>query len=55
MNKPKQSLLALLRVTLKVVPIILGLVALAFVIAWISGVFEEKIPPGESERLIRSR
>ena len=52
MNKPKQSLLALLRVTLKVVPIILGLVALAFVIAWISGVFEEKIPPGESERFV---
>ncbi|QEG25047.1 efflux RND transporter periplasmic adaptor subunit [Mariniblastus fucicola] len=38
----------------RVIPIILGLVGLTFVIAWISGVFTEKIPPGESHPIVRT-
>lgn len=34
-------------------PILLGLIGLALVIAWISGIFEEKIPPGESRPIAR--
>jgi RND family efflux transporter MFP subunit len=48
MNKSKQSLLAFLRITFKIVPILFGLIGLALVIAWISGLFVEKIPPGEA-------
>lgn len=34
-------------------PIILGVAGLALVIAWISGVFVEKIPPGEAGQIAR--
>lgn len=53
MNKTSQSILSFLRVVVKVVPIILGLAGLALVIAWISGVFETKIPPGETSQITR--
>ncbi len=53
MKKLMQQCLKFLRFTLKVIPIILGLVGLTFVIAWISGVFVEKIPPGESHPVVR--
>jgi RND family efflux transporter MFP subunit len=47
MNKPRRNFLAWLHVVLKVVPMILGVAGLALVIAWVSGMFVEKIPPGE--------
>lgn len=53
MNKTSQTILSYFRVVVKVVPIILGLAGLALVIAWISGVFEEKIPPGETGQIAR--
>ncbi len=49
MNKLATRLRALSRTLLKVIPVILGLVALAAIIAWISGVFEQKIEPGETD------
>lgn len=54
MNQQKRkSVLAFFNVLLKVVPVLFGLIGLTFVIAWISGYFEEKIPPGESEVVAR--
>jgi hypothetical protein len=47
MSKLGQSFLGFLRAAAKVLPILLGLVGLALVIASISGVFVKKIPPGE--------
>lgn len=51
--KLSPSILVVLRTALKIVPVILGLAGLALVIAWISGVFEEKISPGESPAVAR--
>jgi RND family efflux transporter MFP subunit len=42
-----------LQVILRAIPLLLGLLVLAAVIAWLSGVFEEKIPPGETEPVAR--
>jgi len=53
MKKTSQKFLTFLQVALKVVPVILGLAGLAFVIAWISGVFEEKIQPRETSPVSR--
>ena len=53
MTKLADKFLKFLTVVFKVVPIILGLVGLTFVIAWISGVFTEKIPPGETRPVVR--
>jgi RND family efflux transporter MFP subunit len=51
MKKIKQTFLRFLGVALKIVPVIIGLAGLALVIAWISGIFEEKIAPGEATRI----
>ena len=48
-----KKLTSVIRFSWKVIPVILGLVGLAFVIAWISGVFVEKIPPGEARQSAR--
>ncbi len=53
MSKLKAAITAFLRVGFKIVPILVGLVGLALVIAWISGVFEAKIAPGESAPVAR--
>lgn len=53
MKEFTQNLLKLLRVSYKVIPIVVGLVGLTLVIAWISGVFVEKIAPGESQPTMR--
>lgn len=37
----------------KILPVIVGLVALTLVIAWISGVFQQKIEPGESPQVVQ--
>ncbi len=42
-----------LRVVYRLVPIGLGLIVLTLVIAWISGFFTEKIPPGEARPVVR--
>jgi len=39
---------------LKFAPVVVGLIGLAMVIAWIAGVFTEKIPPGESAPMVRT-
>jgi RND family efflux transporter MFP subunit len=41
------------KAAVKITPMIGGLIGLAAVIAWISGVFVEKIPPGESQPVVR--
>lgn len=41
------------RIAFKVIPIALGLIGLTLVVAWISGYFTEKIPPGESRPAAR--
>lgn len=41
------------RVALKVLSVAIGLIGLALVVAWISGVFTEKIPPGEQTPVAR--
>lgn len=51
--KLNPSVRSAFRVSLKVVPVIAGLAGLALVIAWISGVFEEKIPPGELPVMVK--
>lgn len=48
-----EQLQAWFRVAYRVVPIGVGLVVLALVIAWISGFFTEKIPPGEAHPTVR--
>ncbi len=53
MKEFTQNLLKLLRVSYKVIPIVVGLIGLTLVIAWISGVFVEKIAPGESQPTMR--
>ena len=45
----KQGIVAAMRI----VPILIGLAALTLIIAWISGVFTEKIPPGEQRPVVR--
>jgi RND family efflux transporter MFP subunit len=52
MNKLTQSFGRYLRVAFKIGPIILGIAGLALIIGWISGIFEEKIAPGESRTLV---
>ncbi len=53
MNKFRKSFLKTIRVASKLASILLGLAALALVIAWISGVFVSKIPPGETAPVAR--
>ncbi len=53
MSKISHTIVSSLRVALKVIPILVGLAMLAWVIAWISGVFVEKIPPGEASQIAR--
>jgi RND family efflux transporter MFP subunit len=53
MNKLSHPFGSVAKIGLKVVPIILGLIGLTFVIAWISGVFGEKIEPRESRPIVR--
>lgn len=37
----------------RILPVIVGLAALTLVIAWISGVFQQKIEPGESPQVVQ--
>ncbi len=53
MNQFLQAFRGFGRITAKVIPMIFGLVGLALVIAWISGVFAEKIAPGEAAPVSR--
>ncbi len=52
MSSAKQRFSVVWGVVIKVVPIGLGLVGLALVVAWISGIFEAKIQPGETSPIV---
>lgn len=49
MNPTADRFRGLIRSLGKIIPILIGFVALTLVIAWISGFFSDKISPGESE------
>ncbi len=53
MTKLAQKLQRVVKIGLKTIPVMLGLAGLALVVAWISGVFTEKIPPGETNPVVR--
>ncbi len=53
MNNKTRTVVAWLRSLLKMLPVVLGLAGLALVIAWISGIFIEKIQPGETRPAVR--
>lgn len=53
MKKLSHRMVQWIRVTFRVIPIVLGLVGLTLVIAWISGVFTEKISPAEAQSVSR--
>lgn len=49
MSSTNNRIRVIVGIVFKVVPIVVGLVGLTLVIAWISGFFEEKISPGETQ------
>ena len=54
MSNTNKQLAAIARWIMRIVPILVGLALLALVVAWISGIFEEKIPPGEAIPVART-
>ncbi|MEZ6093350.1 MAG: efflux RND transporter periplasmic adaptor subunit [Pirellulaceae bacterium] len=50
-----QKFVGVLKGILKLLPVVVGLGVLGFVVAWMSGMFEEKIPPGEQHAASRVR
>ena len=52
-KKVTQRIADLMRIGLKAISIVIGLAGLGLVIAWISGAFNETIPPGEFPSVVR--